>query len=186
MIAVNKPLVVANLPKAGEIENLSKEELVKVIQDSLMPLNDPEQYKELVRASIPEFVKEIETKEDVGTAMFKSAQEMNLVFVDVLKRYYGFRSEQITALLAHVQDLLQGVEELEEGNLNILSAHSMNRVGDIVEDIGIDGLMAKLAETRFRKERANRTGEDLPIASKVKPFIKQLTRAKKNKEILHG
>ena len=86
MIAVNKPLVVANLPKAGEIENLSKEELVKVIQDSLMPLNDPEQYKELVRASIPEFVKEIETKEDVGTAMFKSAQEMNLVFIDVLKR----------------------------------------------------------------------------------------------------
>ena len=43
------------LVKTDNLEKLSKKELIKMVQDGLMPINNPEGYKVLVEKAMPNY-----------------------------------------------------------------------------------------------------------------------------------
>lgn len=137
-------------------------------------LNDKEKFQQLIKQSMPEFVQKIETKEDLGNAMYASAQEMLLAIIDVLIRYHKFTEEDITKFNKEVKDILSGVKEFEERGLSILTPHSMGIVGEKVQEMGIEGLLTEIAGIRFQKERMVRSGLEQPILTGAEPFLKRL------------
>ena len=142
--------------------------------NSPLALENIEAFKQLVKNSMPEFIAEIETKEDFANAIYSTSQEMMLVIDDVLMRSFKFKEEDIKKLHTELQDVLRGVKEFEDRGLSILSPHSVSVVGDIIEEKGILGLLADLGKTRFLKERAQRSGIELPHLSGSGIFIKKL------------
>ena len=158
--------------KAKDLKKLPKAELVRMMEAALLPLQDPEKYKELVKASMPEFVQEVENKEDAGTAMYEAGQEMMLVVFDCLRRYHDWDDEKLKKLNRELTDVLTGVKEFEDNGLSMLSIHSVGIVGDNVEELGIAGLLKKIAEVRLQKSQMAKSGIEMPKISE-KPFLKK-------------
>jgi uncharacterized protein YPO0396 len=146
----------------GDPEKMTKKELVKVVKDTLLPLTDPEKYKELVKSQLPELVRDLNSKEDMSTAMMQSMQEAMLVIVETLKKNHSFSDSEIQAFLKNVQGNVKVVKAIEEGGLSMLSDHSMKHIVNMVNETGIDQMLTKIAETRFDKESTWRTGMEHP------------------------
>ena len=117
--------------------------------------------------------------EDTANSMFEAAQEMLLVIGDCLVRYHGWDDKQLKELAHQTQDVLTGVKEFEKDGLSMLSIHSVDIVGELVEKKGIAGLLSEIAEKRREKNRLDRTGLEHPILAGAKPFLNLLK--KKNK-----
>ncbi len=145
-----------------DFQKMSKKQLVNAMEQFVMPMANPEKYKELVKASVPALVKEMDTKEDLGTAMKQASQEMMLAVVETLRKYNNFTDGQISQFLLDLRGNLNVVEKVEEAGLSMLSDHSMRHIVDMVHETGVDKMLAKIAETRFKKEQTWRTGLEYP------------------------
>lgn len=137
---------------------------------------EQERIKSAITANMPEFVKGLETKEDLGNAMYAASQEMMLATIDVLVRYHEFSDDEVKKFTQELKDILTGTKEFEKTGLSILSGHSMATVGDKVQETGIEGLMMELATVRHQKERMTRAGIESPLLTEATPFIKQLKK----------
>lgn len=137
---------------------------------SLVPLAKDEikAFQESVKAGMPEFVRDIETKEDVANSMFETAQEMLLVIDDVLMRYFDFNEGKIGEFHKKLEPILKGVEEYERYGFNIMSPNSIAAIGDLVQ-------------TRLIKNRMTRNGLDYPILPAGNDLLKKMV-GKKGKE----
>lgn len=140
------------------LRKMSKKELVKLVEDFIMPLSQPEKYKEMVRASVPDLVKDMDTKEVMGTAMAQSSQEMLLAIVETLKKYSNFTEEDIKKFLKDLSGNLTVVEKIEEGGLSMLSDHSMRHIVAMVHELGLPEMLKRITETRYNKERTWKSG----------------------------
>lgn len=149
-----------NNPEA--FKKMSKKELLKIVEDFVMPMSDPAKYRELVKASVPELVKEMDDKEIMGTAMAQSSQEMLLAIVETLRKYSGFTEVQIKKFLQDLQGNLTVVEKIEEGGLSMLSDHSMRHIVDMVEKLGVPEMVKRISQIRYEKEKSWRVGVDTP------------------------
>lgn len=140
----------------------------------MIPLTDPEKYKEMVKQAMPEFVREMDQKEDLGTATFEAASEFWMATVDSLRRYHNWSDEEIHQLHRELTDVLTGVKEFEDAGLSMLSLNSIKVVGDNVEGLGIKGLLSKIADLRYQKSRMIRAGMDTAKELDEKDFTKKL------------
>lgn len=147
---------------AKQFESMNKEQLLQVVRAHLLPIADPEKYKETIRGLMPEFVKEMDTKEDIAASVFDASQEFLLVVIDCLKRYHSWSDLEIKKLHKELVDVLTGVKEFEKSGLSILSPHSVGVVGDKVQDLGINKLLAEIAETRFVQAKMYKAGLQVP------------------------
>ena len=133
-------------------------------------------FKNSIMERMPEFVQKVETKEDLGNAMYETGQEFLLVIDDVLERYYNFTPEKIKAFHADIQDILKGVKEFEKAGLNILSVDSTRTVGEMHENGELFDALKELAQIRNTKNRMARTGLEYPFLPEAKAFIKKLKK----------
>lgn len=156
------------------LKKLPKGEIIKMLEDSLLPFNNPEKYQQLVRERMPEFAREIDSIEDKGTGILEASQQMMMVVFDCLRRYHGWNIEEIKRLEQETVDVLTGVAEFEDAGLSMQSLHSVSIVGDNVQELGIGGLVEKISHLRHQKARMNRTGLDIHKAIDEKPFTKKL------------
>ena len=168
----------ANAVLASKLETLSRDELLKLAKTALMPMNDPEQYKAMVRENMPDFVKEMETKEDMGTSIWQANQEFILVMADCLRRYHGWSDLEIKQLHHELTDVLTGVKEYEDAGLAMLSAVDIKRVGDQVEVMGPENLIKRIAEIRYKKAEMVREGIEYPSISAEEAFPKRIGKKK--------
>lgn len=152
-------------------------------QNPNQALSIPEidKFKDLIRKSMPEFVAEIETKEDMGNAVYAASQEMLLVIEDCLIRYHGWNEQQLKTLHQQLRDVLTGVKEFEKNGLSILTPHSVDIVGEKVQEVGITGLLQEIASVRFHKERLGRIDMDMPVLDGATPFLKKLKERNRGK-----
>lgn len=130
---------------------MKKKREVTVLQGS--PVTDLE-----IKA--PEWVAKTE---DIGNAMYATAQEFLLVIEDALVRYHQFSEEEIKRLHEEIRPVLKGVAEYERAGLSLLSPNDIQIVGDI-------------AESRLLKEGAWRHGLETPILPPAAPFLKELKK----------
>ena len=181
---MSKPLVKKDFVKENslipktvatvDLDKLSKQQLVKMVRDSILPMTNPEKYKEIIKAQLPDLVKEMDNKEDMATSIFETGQEMMLVIFDCLRRYHKFGDLELKQLNKELTDVLTGVKEFETAGLSMLSPHSVGIVGDNVEELGIGGLLQKIAEQRYIKAKMSKARLELPKMVDEKPFTKQL------------
>lgn len=122
-------------------------------EDFMMPFSEPKKYQALVRDAMPEFVKEIDDKEFIGTGILESGQEMILAIVETLKKFNNFTDEDIKKFLRDLQGNMHVVKEIEEGGLSILSDHSMSQVVQMVKETGVEKMLQKIAEVRAQKQK---------------------------------
>lgn len=148
----------AQLKDAEALKKMSKKELLKIVEDFVMPMSQPEKYKEMVKASIPDLVKDMDNKEVMGQAMAQSGQEMMLAVVETLRKYNAFTEEDIKKFLKDLTRNLTVVEKIEEGGLSMLSDHSMRHIVDMVHELGVPEMLKRIAETRYNKETTWKTG----------------------------
>lgn len=167
IVNVNKKLV-----------DLSRKELLKIAESILMPINNPEQYKEMVKSNMPDFVREMNDKEDMATSIWQANQELILVLADCLRRYHRWSQLEIRQLHKELYEVLTGVKEFEDAGLSFLSPHDVATLGDKVEEVGISGLMKQIATARYNKAKIIRAGLEVPILPQANAIMKQLTRAK--------
>lgn len=131
-------------------------------------LAETDDIKQLTPQENQEFIKTLEETENLGNAMYATAQEFMLVIEDALIRYHDFSEDDIKQLHEEIKPVLGGVAEFERAGLSLLSTH----------DIGI---VAEIVQTRLIKERAWRKGQDTPILSAAKPFLKVLKKKNNDK-----
>lgn len=143
-------------------DGMTKTELQKVVKDFILPLSDPTKYKEMIKASMPELVRDIDNRETAGQAMMQSGQEFLLAVVETLKKFHDFSDPEISKFLKSLQGNLTVVEKIEEGGLSMLSDHSMGRVVQMVKEMGIDKILKDIAEIRYRKESTWKSGLEYP------------------------
>lgn len=163
----------------GDVKKMSKAQLVKAVENFVLPLADPAKYREMIKGAMPDFVKEMDKKEDAGTVVAQSGQEMLLAFYEALERYFGFTYEMIKDLNKKMANDLKVTERLEDGGLSILSMHSMKHIGDLIQEEGVDKVLAAIAETRFKKEQTWRTGLEHPNYLEGSKIAKRLTKQRK-------
>lgn len=152
----NTPIFLPNIDK------MSKKELVKAVKEFMLPMSDPTKYKEMVKSNMPELVKQLDDKETMGTAMQQSSQEIMLAIVETLKKYHNFTDEKIAVFLKDLKGNITVVKELEEGGLSMLSDHSMKHIVEMVAESGVDEVMRKIAEVRYKKESMWKSGLEHP------------------------
>ena len=144
------------------------------ISPMIMDKEKIEKFKRLVNETMPEFVKELNNKEDLSNAMFATSQEMLVAIDDVLLRYFSFTEDEIKKFHSYLKDILQGVREFEDHGLNLTSPHSMDIVGEKIQEVGISNLLMEIAKIRLKKEKIGRAGLEYPIALQATPFIKKM------------
>lgn len=170
------PTIPVEMQKLEDIKKLPKAELVKMVENFVLPLTDPEKYKEMVKSKMPELVQQMDNKEDVGTAMFESAQEMMLAVSETLRKYHGFDDDAIRAFMRNLKSNLTVVEKIEDGGLSMLSDHSMRQVVDMVEEFGVGKILQRIAQTRYKKGQAWRLGEEVQNQLEGSKVEKQLQK----------
>lgn len=146
-----------------------------------LALTNPQAFQELVLKAMPEFVTKVNNKEDVGNAMYDSAQEMMLAIEDVLIRYFEFSVNDLIKFKKNLTEILQGVKEYETHGLNILTPHSMGVVGEQHEEGSLPDIVGQLAGIRHDKHRFIRAGIEYPMLPGAKPFLKKLDEKNKGK-----
>jgi len=170
----NKQLI-----KNSDISKLSKEELVKVVENMVMPILHPEKYKEMVKKNLPEFVQEMDNKEDMADSIFQSNQEFLLVLFDCLRRYHGWGEAEMKKLKRELSDVLTGAKEFEGGGLSFLSIHDVTLLGDKIEQVGIAGVMKEIVQARLQRIKIHKLGLEVPILPGAEGMLKKLTAPKK-------
>lgn len=128
---------------------------------------------------MPEWVKKLNTKEDMGNAVYATSTELLVAIDDVLLRYFSFTEDEIKKFHNHLKDILQGVKEFEDHGLTIMTPHSMDVVGEKIFEVGIGGLLQEIANTRLLKEKMTRAGFEYPVSLAATPFIKKLKEKNK-------
>jgi hypothetical protein len=161
---------------------MKKKTKALAVQESTLPALDPkkiEQFKLMVRQNMPEFVAELENKEDLANSTYAMAQEMLLAVMDTLRRYHGFQEQDLKNFHQELEDILKGMKEFETHGLSLLSQHSIGIVGEKVEQSGISGLLSEIAQTRLSKEKMARAGLEYPISLQATPFLRKLKEKNK-------
>lgn len=177
---IKTPTVIPDTIKNIEqIKKMSKLQLVDMIEKFILPMSDPEKYKELVKSSMPELVAKIEDKETMVTSMQQSATEMVYAVAETLKKYNGFTDDQVHLFLKHLQENLTVVEKIEEGGLSMLSDHSMKHIVEMVSQLGFDEVMTRIAKTRYQKETMWKSGIDQPNYLEGSKIEKQLQKPRR-------
>ncbi len=142
-------------------------------------LVDPKAIVATMEEKMPEWVKELHSKEDMGNAIYATGTELLVAIDDILLRYFSFDEESIKEFHVHLKDILQGVKEFEEHGLSIMTPHSMDVLGEKIGEVGIGGLLAEIANTRLLKERMGRAGLEYPVSLAATPFIRKLKQKNK-------
>lgn len=140
---------------------------------------DPKSIVAEMEAKQPEWVKSMNTKEDMANAVYATSTEFLIAIDDILLRYFNFTEEEIIKFHNYLKDILQGVKEFEDHGLTIMTPHSMGVLSETIEKVGIGGLLQEIAGTRLIKEKMARAGLEYPVSLQATPFIKKLV--KKNK-----
>lgn len=159
-----------------DLKQMSKGELIKIIESSALPEVSPEKYKEKIRSLMPEFVREMDNKEDLATSIYHSNQEMLLVLFDCLRRYHGWDDAQMKQLKRELNDVLTGLKEYEDQGLNFLSVHDVTILGDKIQAEGIPGLMAGIAQAKLQKIKLTKLGMEVPIQAGAEAMSKRLQK----------
>lgn len=159
-----------------KLHEMSKGELIKIVEATALAEVSPEKYKEKIKSLMPEFVREMDNKEDMGTAIFHANQEMLLVLFDCLRRYHGWDDVQMKQLKRELNDVLTGLKEYEEGGLSFLSVHDVTILGDKIQAEGIPGLMAGIAEAKLKKIKLTKLGMEVPIQAGAEAMSKRLQK----------
>lgn len=167
------------LASMKDFEKMSKEQLLEVVQTTLLPLTSPDKYKELVRSQMPEFVKELDKLEDTTTSVWQTTQEFMLILMDCLRRYHGWNEAQMKQLQRELTDVLTGAKEFEDQGLTFLSIHDTQMLGEKVEDLGIAGLMKQIAEIKHKKNMMAKIGMEPPVQVGASQMAKELSKLKK-------
>lgn len=145
-----------------DFNKLSKQELVKIAEDFMLPLSNPDKYKAMVEEALPELVKKTEDREIRSTTIMQMSEEYTLAVVETLKLFYGFSDEKISEFLKDLVGNMHVVKEIEEGGLSMLSDHSMKRVVQMVKELGVTKVLDNIAEIRYKKERMWKSGLEHP------------------------
>lgn len=135
--------------------------LPNITENKELVLADIEKFKGLVKQTMPQFIAEVENREDMANAMYATAQEILLVIEDALIRHHGWGEDNLKQLHKEISPVLEGVKEYEKHGLTLLSPGDISIVGELVE-------------TRYIKERTARAGLETPILTGAVPFIKKL------------
>lgn len=171
-----RPETLAPSLATTDFKSMSKPELVKLAEDFILPFSNPEKYKDLIKSSMPEFVKELDDREFSGTAMQEAGQEMMLVIVETLKQSFGFKDSQIKQLLTELGGTLSVAEKVEEGGLSLLSDHSMKRIVQMVKELGVDKVLKNIADIRYQKEKTWASGLEHPQVLEGSNIAKRLQK----------
>lgn len=163
----------------GDIDGMSKKDLVKLVKDNILPLTDPEKYKEMVRSSQPEFVREMNSSEDLGTSAMQAAQEMMLAIVETLKINHHFSDEMTKKFLKNLQGNMKVVEKVEENGLSMLSDNSMKHIIEMTTNLGVAEMVGEIAKIRYQKEQTWRTGLEYPNHLEGSKIERQLQKPRK-------
>lgn len=118
--------------------------------------------KQLAKA-IPAWVPE---KENIGTSMYESAQELILVVHFILTKHFQFTEDDLKKFTAHLELILKGVSEYEKVGFNLLSPNSIKAVADLVE-------------TRMKKNQLTSMGMDYPFLPGSEDLLKKIASPKK-------
>lgn len=161
-----------------DFKKLSKKELLQFAEDFMLPFSHPDKYKELVKSRMPDLVKDLDNREIAGTAMAQSAQEMMLAIVETLKLYNGFTDGQIDQFLKDLKGNITVVEKIEEGGLSMLSDHSMKQIVQMVKETGVEAILQKIADVRYRKESMWKSGLEHPNILEGSKIEKRIQKAK--------
>jgi hypothetical protein len=148
--------------------------MAKKIKNNEIAIVDPKAIMQTMEKNMPEWVSKLHTKEDMGNAIYATSTEFLVAIDDILLRYFNFTEDDIKRFHEHLRDILTGVKEFEDHGLTIMTPHSMDVVGEKIEQVGIGGLLQEIANTRFLKERMARSGFEYPIGLAATPFMKKL------------
>lgn len=159
-----------------DFKKLSKDELVKIAEDFMLPFSNPDKYKELIQSNMPEFVKKMEDRELMGTGVMEAGQEMILVIVETLKQTFGFTDLQISKLLREIGGIMSVAEKVEDGGLSLLSDHSMKRIVQMTKEVGVDKMLRNIAEIRYQKEKMWASGLEHPQVLEGSSISKRLQK----------
>ncbi len=148
--------------------------MMKKKQNNQLAVLDPKAIVAEMENKMPDWIKNINTKEDMGNAVYATSAELLLAIDDILIRYFNFTEEEIKRFHAELKEILEGVKEFEDHGLNIMTPHSMDIVGEKIQEVGIGGLLQEIANTKLVKERMTRAGFEYPVSLAATPFIKKL------------
>lgn len=131
-----------------------------------------------IEKKMPEWVQKINNKEDMANAIYSTSQEMLIAVDDILIRYFKFSEKDVKRFHKHLKDILRGTKEFEDRGLNIVTPYSMTIVGDRIEKVGIEGLLAEIGKTKLFKEKLTRAGVEYPVTLGMTPTVKKLESKK--------
>ena len=140
---------------------------------------DPKSIVATMEEKMPDWVKKMNSKEDMGNAVYATSTELLVAIDDILIRYFSFTEDEIKKFHNHLKDILQGVKEFEDHGLTIMTPHSMVVLGEKIQQVGIGGLLMEIANTRLLKEKMTKAGLEYPISLQATPFIKKLKEKNK-------
>lgn len=169
---INVPAMIKDM----DLKKMTKEQLVDVVEKFVMPMANPAAYKEMVKSSMPDLVKELDNKETMGQAMMQSGEEFMLAVAETLRKYNNFTDGQISQFLRDLQGNLSVVEKIEEGGLSMLSDNSMKHIVNMVKSEGVEKVLANIAKIRYEKERMWRSNLEHPQALQGSSIERQLQK----------
>lgn len=160
----------------SNVDKMSKKELVKAVQDFILPLSDPTKYKAMIKSAMPDLVKNLDDREVAGQAIMQSGQEFLLVILETLKQSFDFTDAQVNQLIKEVQGALTVATKVEEGGLSLLSDHSMKRIVQMIKEVGVDKMLKNIAEIRYQKETMWKAGLEHPQILEGSNIAKRLQK----------
>lgn len=155
-----------------------KKKIIKP-KDTDIAILDTNTIVQTMEKNMPGWVKELNSKEDMGNAIYATSTELLVAIDDVLIRYHKFTEDDIKVFHSHLKDILRGVKEFEDHGLNINTPHSMDIIGEKIFEIGIGGLLQEIANVKLIKEKMTRSGLEYPVSLSATPFIRKLKEKNK-------
>ena len=143
-------------------------------KNNQLQIVDPKLIVQTMEDKMPEWVKDMNNKEDMGNAVYATSTEFLLAIDDVLIRYFKFTEQQVKEFHKELKDILTGTKEFERHGLNIMTPHSMDVIGEKIQEVGIASLLMEIADTRLLKEKMTRAGFEYPVSLQATPFMKKL------------
>lgn len=173
---------------SGHRKNRLMSKKTQVITQNTPQSNLPTQAQaEGALANMPEWTRELKTKEAMGTTILETNQEMLLVVCDVLIRFFGFdnpatfkanvldqwerenKPPEIKQFLRFLNPILEGVSEYEQYGADIISSEAVRQVANIV---------LKVAETRLIKNLLKAGDQEYPMLRGLESLMDEIEGTK--------
>ena len=105
-----------------------------------------------------EIVARINNKEDMVTAVYRSAHQFNLLTQSILKQKFNFEDRDLVELNKEITKAVEGLAYFEEKGLHPLSGHSLDQLVDVTV-------------RHWDVLKAARSGLELPVNKKAAKLL---------------